>query len=80
MADGDNQAASQFELAPGDGCVIVRADGACEFVIPSMDEDKAMPPNLVLLASFALGLGVRDQRLIDVLAQIMEERREALEI
>jgi hypothetical protein len=33
----------------------------------------------VLLAAFALGIGVRDQRLIDVLAVIMEEKRKAVE-
>jgi hypothetical protein len=75
MAEADHNAATQIELGPGDGCVVIRADGACEMCMPVDDEDKDMSPNLVLLAAFALGMGVRDQRMIDVLAQIMEERR-----
>jgi len=47
--------------------------------MPVDDEDKAMAPGLVLLAAFALGMGVKDQRMIDVLALIMEERRKAAE-
>jgi len=74
MAEEDHNGVSQVELAPGDGCVIVRADGGCEFVRQAGGEDEPMGDGLVLLAALALGMGVRDQWLIDLLAQFMAER------
>jgi hypothetical protein len=44
-----------------------------------MPEDENLTPALVLLTAFAIGIGVRDQRLLDVLAVIMEERQKAAE-
>jgi hypothetical protein len=47
--------------------------------MPAMAEDENLSPDLLALAGFALGMGVRDQRLLDVLWTIIEEKRKALE-
>jgi hypothetical protein len=68
---------TQVDLGPGDGCVVVREAGGCEFLIPTMEENEVLRPDLVLLMGFAMGMVNRDQRLIDLLLLIIEETRKA---
>jgi hypothetical protein len=36
MAEEEHNETAQVELAPGDGCVVMRAAGGCEFLMPAI--------------------------------------------
>ena len=67
-----NKTPTRIDLAPGDAALVVREDGKCELFIPDT-EDAPLPPSHVMLTGFAVGF--EDERLRDVLARIIEERR-----
>ena len=68
---------TQITLAPGDGAVVVRADGTYNMFLPQMDDDAAVPENITLMIGFALALGQKDERLHKLVEQIMSERPES---
>jgi hypothetical protein len=71
MAQG-KKTPTRIDLTPGDAALVVREDGKCEPFIPDMG-DAPVPPSHVMLTGFAVGF--EDERLRDVLARIIEERR-----
>jgi hypothetical protein len=71
MAQG-KKAPTHIDLAPGDAALVVRESGEMEMFIPDSG-DASMPPSHVMLTGFAVGF--EDERLRDVLARIIEERR-----
>jgi hypothetical protein len=81
MADEtEKESTETIELAPGDGAFIISADGTPRLIMPHItDENENLAEHHVLLAAFALGYGLQDQRLLDLLGQIMEEKRLAVE-
>lgn len=80
MADEREQESTEtIELSPGDAAFILSADGTPRLIMPHTDENENLSEHHVLLAAFALGYGLQDQRLIDLLAEIMEEKRQESE-
>jgi hypothetical protein len=66
----------QIELAPGDGAIVICEDVRPELTMPEMGENEHFSEHHVVLAAFALGYGLQDQRLLDLLGQIMEEKHQ----
>lgn len=75
MADATEESTETIELAPGDAAFIIRADGTPRLFMPHTDENENLAEHHVLLAAFALGYGLQDQRLFGLLAELMEEKR-----
>ena len=72
MAQG-KKTPTRIDLAPGDAAFVIRGNGGLELIMPDADADDPMPPSHVMLTGFAVGF--EDERLRDVLARIIEERR-----
>ena len=53
---------------------VIRENGGLELIMPDADGDDPMPPSHVMLTGLAVGF-YKDERLRDVLAKIVEERR-----
>lgn len=64
----------RVDLGPRDAACIVRANGNPKLVIPTVNGE-LLPENQVLLTSFALS--IYDERLRDLLAQLMKEKQDA---
>lgn len=71
MAQG-KKTPTHIDLASGDAALVVRENGEMEFFIPDSG-DAPLPQSHVMLTGFAVGF--EDERLRDVLARIIEERR-----
>ena len=71
MAQG-KKAPTRIDLAPGDAALVIREGGGHELFMPDSGE-ALMPPSHVMLTGFAVGF--EDERLREVLARIIEERR-----
>ena len=48
-------------------------------VLPHSEDGANLTLNHTLMVAFALGLGLQDQRMIDVLTDLLEEKRLAVE-
>jgi hypothetical protein len=72
MAQG-KKTPTHIKLAPGDAAFIIRGNGETEMIVPATDADAIVPTTHLMLTAFAIGF--EDERLRDVLAKIIEERR-----
>jgi hypothetical protein len=62
----------RIDLAPGDAAIVVREDGEIDMFIPNPKGEEPLPPDQVILAFF--GMAFHDERLHDLLAQIVKEK------
>jgi hypothetical protein len=79
MADDDEDTSNVITLADGDGAVVIYGDGTFRMVLPHTEDGANLTLNHTLMVGFALGLGLQDQRMIDVLTDLLEEKRLAVE-
>ena len=79
MADEDEDTSNVITLADGDGAVVIRGDGTFNMILPHTEDGENLSFNHTLMAGFALGLGLQDQRMIDALTDLLEEKRLAVE-
>lgn len=75
MADETGESTESIELASGDAAFIIHADGTPRLIMPHTEENENLAEHHVLLAAFALGYGLQDKRMIDMLTELMEEKR-----
>jgi hypothetical protein len=71
----DEKKPTHIDLAPGDVALVVRKDGELEMFLP-MEGDEPLSPAHLMLTAF--GLGYTDERLKDLLGQILREKKDAL--
>jgi hypothetical protein len=70
---GDKQP-TRIELAPGDGAIVTRENGEPELFLPRRDDEENLSFPHTLLAGFALGIGLHDERLRELLGTILREK------
>jgi hypothetical protein len=66
---------SHIDLAPGDVALVIRKDGELEMFLPTEGDEPFSPAHLMLVA---FGLGYTDERLKDLLGQILQEKKDAI--
>ena len=65
---------SWLKLQPEDGCLVVHGDGTLRLVLPQLDDGEVFSKNHTLMLGFGLALSLQDERMIDMIATIMNEK------
>lgn len=64
---------TRLKLGPRDATLVLREGGAFDLLLPRRDGNEAVLPDELALTGFAAGF--RDERVRDLLAQILREKQ-----